>query len=653
MIGRVSKGTIEQTGWLGCFFLAYVSSFYLSGRFPAGLGLDPSWQAVLEYAVEHHFHFGREITFSYGPLGFLKASFSQGHLIGARVAFAFWCSGVTALSAVALARRMSGWARYAFLAWLIAFPIDIYADHQEFFVMAYGTVLLLSYEGRQRWQVPVFLLVFIVLALIKFTFLMAAVASLGIIAGVKTLQKRTGEGVLLSAALSLGFVAFWLALGQTLTDLPHWIRQGLDMSLGYSAAMSSVPQASVLLACVASLFLFFVALALVIKKVTVSLPQTGILLTVMLYVFLACKEGFVRADLHVFTFIWFLPLAFGFLYLRDILGALPFPSRLLMTGLYTGVMVLNLAAYSRQPSLLVWRLADWPSRMIENLGIIGNTLFGKAEDEFAIRRYPENTWEPVLARTRREVGDESVDVFNFLQWAALANGMNYHPRPMFQGCTAYTPYLQGLNEAYFRSSNPPHFVLFNQQTIDERFPTLDDSAALNYVLNNYVPVARDGAFLILRHATTEEISFQLVHEQILRFGEELDVSPWARAPLFMSASMPPSLFGRFIALAYQSRPLYIRVVRPSAQERYRFVPIMAERPFLLSPLLQNNDDVLDLYGAFPGKVLHHVIFEKPKRVSMQLRDTFTVRLYTAPGFLRSVRDKLDRRALAALKGVAF
>lgn len=142
-----------------------------------------------------------------------------------------------------------------------------------------------------------------------------------------------------------------------------------------------------------------------------------------------------------------------------------------------------------------------------------------------------------------------------------------------------------------------------------------------------------GKFLVLEQTAAEDISFQLVREQRLRYEEKLDVSPWGRAPLFMSVSMHPSLSGRVTSFLFQPRPLAIIISRGTLRERYRFVPSMAERPFLLSPVLNTNSDVLGLYSGTPWNSVESVAFERPRHGSAQFQDTFTVRIYSAPGFL--------------------
>src|SRR5688572_11049142 len=46
---------------------------------PSG-GLDPSWRMAMGYGAEHDWQFGKEVVFTYGPLGYLLASTNSGGL---------------------------------------------------------------------------------------------------------------------------------------------------------------------------------------------------------------------------------------------------------------------------------------------------------------------------------------------------------------------------------------------------------------------------------------------------------------------------------------------------------------------------------------------------------------------------------------------
>lgn len=622
--------------WIGCFCLVYVSSFFLGGLNPPSLTLDTSWQTVLEYAAERHFQFGRDIVFNYGPFGFLVTSFSQGHLIAARVAFAFFWSAVVAISAMELARRTARWASYPLLAWLVVFALSRDFDQIAFFVMACGTLILLDGDRAPRWRIPVFILAFAVLSLIKFTYLVAAAASLLIVVGVRFLEKKFRGGLALAALACAAFLACWIGAGQSVINLPSWIRKSLEITLGYSSAMSTPPKDKVFIALVVALILFVWAWSRIIKNVALRLPQIGMILTLALYVFMAWKEGIVRADAHVFVFLLFLPLASSFLFLRDSWGGLSSRSKSLLVKLYCGIIAICLlTAHFQEANSIVRPVSDLPARFADRARMIEKAIRGQADGLYPQRTNLSLDHEPHLDAAKAAIGNSTVDVMNYYQWAALANQMNYRPRPVIQGYSAFTPALQNLNGDYFRSSARPQFILLSQQAIDSRFPTLEDSAALNFALANYAPVVQDDGFLVLRQSSAVNPSFQLVDRQVLRFGEQLDVRRWARRPLFLSVIIRPSLVGRFVEFIYQPPPLYVRISEGEDQKRYRLVPEMAKLPFLLSPMLDNNDDVLALYNASPAKVVESLMIEPPRRRAYEFEPTLDVRLYTATSFPES------------------
>ena len=189
-------------------------------------------------------------------MGFLSTRTSLGHLLGARIAFAFFWSALVALAATALAKRLPGWVRYAFLAWLVVFTLSEGLDQTAFFVMAYGAVLLLIDNPKQRWQAPLFVFAFIVLSLIKLSFLTAAFGSLALVVVCWIGQRKILKAIVLALAAPAGFVAGWVALGQSPSHLAPWLRHALELESGYSAAMNLVPKTPVLCAALAALALF-------------------------------------------------------------------------------------------------------------------------------------------------------------------------------------------------------------------------------------------------------------------------------------------------------------------------------------------------------------------------------------------------------------
>jgi len=650
-----SPRTARWIGWPACFTLVFISAFSLSGTRPPRLDLDPSWQVALEYAETHRLQFGTQIVFTFGPLGFLSAPTSLGHLVGARVAFAFLWSGIVALAATSLAKRLTGWIRYGFLAWLVVFTLSEGLDQTGFFVMASGAMLLLSDNPKHRWQAPGYGLALIILSLIKGSFLTAGIVSLGLVTVCLIWQRKIRDAIVLAVTILAAFAASWMALGQSMSHLAPWFRHGWELQSGYSAAMNLVPKTPVFYSALGALALFVVAFFATIARTRGGTTTWGILITIVQYVFLAWKEGFTRSgDWHVFVFLWFLPLSLVFC-LRDDIAVAPSPSPewVLKITLWAS-MALCLIAAHYQISGFAWRqMAGWPGRIGHNTKLVIATLGGRANNAYAGCRDASQDAMLRLDRAKDVIGTQSVDVMNYLALAAVVNRMNYRPRPVFQGFVAYTPVLQDLNAAYFRSQDRPRFVLLRQQATDGRFPMTEDSAALDYVLNNYVPVARDGTFLVLQQRSTREPAFEFVHEQTLHFGQSIDLRPWVKGPLFMSVAIHPTLVGQVAALLYQPQPLHMRVSTARGDRRYRLVPSMVERPFLVNPILESNFDVMNLFTAQLGQPAAEVEFERPPHGAFEYQDHLSVRLYNCPDFPGAARRIPVPRMLADVQGEVF
>jgi hypothetical protein len=652
---RMPSQTARRIAWLGCFILVFVSAFFLSGTRHPPMELDPSWNAALEYATAHHRQFGTQIIFTFGPLGFLAARTSLGHLLGARIAFAFFWGALVALTATTLAKRLPGWVRYAFLAWLVVFTLSEGLDQTAFWILASGALLLLTDNPRQRWQAPVYVFAFVILALIKASFFTAAFASLVLVFVCWVRRRKFKSAMILAVAAPAGFIGCWMVCGQSISHLVPWIQHGLELESGYSGAMNLVPKTSVLCAALAGLAVFAGALIAMMARVQSDFTNWAVIVTLAQCGFLAWKEGFTRSgDWHAFVFLWFLPLGIAFFLLKDLPGAPISSRRWILQFAFAASMVLALVGAHFQIPGFAWKqVTAWPRWFARNTQAIVATLSGHSDALYADCRDPQNLHMLVLDHAQDVIGNESVDVMNYLQLAAVINNMNYQPRPVFQGFVAYSPALQRLNEEYFQSGRRPHFVILCQQATDGRFPALEDSAALNYVLNNYVPVARDGRFLILRQQTAEDAELHLVHEQTLQLGEKLDLRPWVSGPLFMSVEIHPSLLGRAVTILYQQYPLYMRVSKNQQEERYRIVPSMAEWPFLVSPLLNTNFDVMNLYASQPGKEVDSATFERPEHESYEFRNTLKVRLYAAPSFPHAAKAIPVSRILADVQGRVF
>lgn len=634
-------GINSRYAWAACFVVVYVSSFILSGVSAPLSDLDPSYQLVLEYARAHDFQFGKDIVFTFGPLGFLNTWVSQGLFPVQRILFALAWSGVVSWSVIGLARQIPGPLKFIFLVWFLVYSNTGWLEQHASLVMAYGCIVLMGDVRERKSASLIFLTFFAFLALIKFTFFMVVVVSIIVCALVQIGKRNYMSTICMLVYFGAIFVFLWIAAGQKCVNLLPWVRGSYEIAAGYTEAMTLIPKTGVLIACTIAGAMYLISLVVIIRSVRLHVSSVGILAVTSAYVFLSWKHGFVRADGHVMSFIFFLPLAYSVLLSDTFQKTMVKKPRLYLASLFLGAVILcNWAADFQEPGIMLTKLICWPQNMVGNSRHILNAVSGRWENSFeALRSGQQSERIPDLPVVRTLIGRSSVDVVNYEQWAALANNLNYRPRPVIQGYSAYTPYLQDLNLSFYQSNKRPQYVLFNMESIDRRFPALDDAPVLLYLLNNYKPVAKEGGFLVLRASpgNFRDARPVLIHEQKIAFGEELDLSAYKNRPLIMRVSIQPTFVGRIIKFLFQSPVLAMNTRMNGKLISYRFISSMADRGFVVSPLLLTNKDVNNYYDGATVGCADTISFSAPEYASIQLNKTITVRLYMQRN---SIKDTL-------------
>lgn len=615
--------------WTLYFFLAYISSYFLSGISAPLPDLDQSYQVVLEYARIHDFQFGRDIVFTFGPLGFLNAEVSQGLLLYNRILFALAWSGMVAWSTICLARQMSGPMKFVFLVWFLVYSHS--GGLHAFLVIAYGCMILMGEVWENKATAAAFLITFALLALNKFTFFMAVTVSIILCVLVQIGKRNIKSSFVIMIFYGVVFIALWSFAGQHLENLLPWLRGSFEIADGYTDAMTIFPKVSVLTFSTVALLMFLAALLVVFQTARLNYSSIGILLVTITNVFLTWKNGFVRADAHTMGFILFLPLVFSVLLNEKLQKTMHRKPRLYVATFFMGVVLLcNWAADFQSPGIMLTKVIDWPSYMIGNSRLILHSFTGRWENCFeSLRMSQQMKQVPDLPIARSIVGKAPVDVINYTQWAALANNLNYHPRPVIQGYSAYTPYLQDLNLSFYQSENRPQYVLFRMETIDERFPALDDAALLPYILRNYKPVAKDGDFLVLQASPkiASGTKLTLFHEQTVAFGEFFNLPVYNNDLLIMQVEVKSTFFGGLLKFLFQAPVLTMNTIMNGTKTSYRFIPAMAERGFVVSPLLLTNNDVTRYYNGSTGNRADSISFSKSGYDFGQTSDAVTIRLY--------------------------
>ncbi|MCW2982149.1 MAG: hypothetical protein JWO14_3876 [Solirubrobacterales bacterium] len=477
--------------WVGGLIVALLG--WRVGMNPPGVGLDASWNAGLAMGVHDGLHWGKELVWTYGPLGFLQTQLVwftdqtvltflyQGLLhvifcvalvwaLGRRLALLLACVGAFVAVTVLPLLELSLLSAVIASFWLLEEPrSDRFLNA---FVIAAAT-----------FAAPAALIKLSTGPLVPLVLLIALI-------GARVGGRRIA---LFVGLLVVELLALWLLAGQSLGDIPAFVRHSIQISSGYSAAMLRSTEVAPWRVTAATLGAIGVSVALVVVAWLAPYRDrrgrwAGTLL-VALAAFAIYKEGVVRVDAGHLT-VYFanacvLWIAVGFA-----------PGRrwfIPAVALLVFLASLPLRPAGTADNLNPFSNLHYAFDQARNLAGPGRRAAAMEDG----RRGLKATYalEPgALAAVR----GHTVAVEPWEAGAAWAYHLDWLPQPVFQNYSAYTPALDRMNAATIESPDGPERLLReNAQVVDAEFPTPDiDNRFLGWdppeqaraVLCNFAPL---------------------------------------------------------------------------------------------------------------------------------------------------------------------
>jgi hypothetical protein len=271
------------------------------------LGLDPSWQLVLQYAGEKGFKFGEDFIFTYGPLGFLSTRVDFEINKTLLLIFDIFI-GIQILCVFRLISQ-----QYHAIA-VILFGLGywsmagLHTSHLNFTLLFLSLFWTKLYLEQNKW---IHLILFSVLNSISWfiklnTGLIGVFFSIVLVFAYRFTKKNPNvkDGfVLIFHILFLASLAIYFNI-----HFGAYVSNGLEIVRGYSDAMHYL--AKPLFIVYGFLFCFLLSIILFqnLKTLTGSLYATAVLAVFLLNYFILFKQAFVRADQHVYTFFQVMPM---------------------------------------------------------------------------------------------------------------------------------------------------------------------------------------------------------------------------------------------------------------------------------------------------------------------------------------------------------
>ncbi len=551
---------------------------------PPRTSLEESWNETLIHAAAQHWQFGKDLVFTYGPLGYLTSPYHLG-LEGAAVRIAWETVGKLILAAglVYAIRRKSVLTQLAFVSGSI-WSSWIFGGTFYLVVIGILIVEVMLSRDEKLWVQLCFVVGLAFLAQIKFTNLVLAGFGIGVAVGYFGWIGRPRTAGSLAAAFLVALLLWWTVAGQDVMNFGPYLSASWKMASGYSASMGVDETMGVFLTGLTISIGWLIFVCQLACRKTERRNALAVAAFLAFNAFIWWKYGFTRADGHTNS-----------LYLATILFSIVLPASLSKGTKLQWFWVFGLL------SLLAFRNNE-PALFPVSFKYSLTRLKGNLADLAHCTSFPQR-WENqlgaaemanLLPATNGIVGSNRIDLVSYDQGLLLLNRLNFTPRPVFQGYSVYLPALGRLNLDFYRSRSAPDFILWRQETIDSRFPTIDDAQLYPEIPRSYSVAGHEAGFILLKKTApvpSTPLDKVLIVKGRLKFHDSLRVPPSHGRPIWLQTGFRLSKLGIARAAFYKPPQLFMTVADTNgALSTWRILPDVAADGFVLSPLLLTTAD---------------------------------------------------------------
>jgi hypothetical protein len=565
--------------------------------FPGGYnaleaGLDSSWMYGLSDLAGSGYLFGRDVAFTYGPLGFLVNPLGGGWRLTAGVAC--WALlHVVLFGAIAANLRRLRWKLACFCAgYILLIGLGLWREYRV--LAAVIALVMLSLEDG-AWQPAAGAAVLSVFALeMKWSTGLAAIA---VTAGSWLVLFRGSAGDRRAALSGIGgFAASITAAMFFLHRSPEyfwdWMRSSTEIGSGYSAAMSlEGPNGPLALAALSALVL--TALFLMVQP-----PVRARLLLCAVPAFIAFKHGFVRQggqSMAFFSAACLFPL---------IVSAAPSASVRDTKRLLAGFGVLFAIAVIYGANYVSYPAVTWNGfERLLTLRTGAENVYGVLHLQQlreSLRGGGKTLAKDVLpAEWQARLREASVSIVPWELSIGAVNPIHMRPIATLQLYVAYTTYLDNLTAGAFAQRGADYLIV-SHEGLDGRNPFLDTPATWRAIMSNYeladsdIPGRR--ALLIRKPPRAEQL--RKAAGGFARLGEWIEVPATSRL-LYGGLKLDYSAWGKLARTFYHMPEARIELHRKSGRdEKYRLLTETAANGALLNYPPANQEELEDLLQGY-------------------------------------------------------
>jgi hypothetical protein len=613
--------------WIVTAIFIFIIFLPLPG--PIYTGLDPSWQYAISYASSEKLAYGKDIIFTYGPLGYLihgaviDGNFWAITLFRCFIHFALFIVFVTELTKL---YRSKKWLHLsALILTIVLFYIfGAETDYAILFIF----LIIIPYESslNKKYHLVLYSLFMGAIAgfclTTKFSLGICTIGS-GILYYGGNLAgniKQRKNSVKYSSQLAIFTIAaLWTTsiildgLSKENASLADYLKNYLTLSSGYSSAMSyAASQWEVAYALLQVILILFLLITTAKNKHN----PIGYSVCLAFVLWITFKHGLIRQDVHIVFFVKFMPLL-AYLCLRN---EVRLGQKMFFGHLVQYLTLLTLFIYLFVPSPFGQHL---PNYLVNIKQIVSFTNFyNKLKYSLDLTKYKDI----ILKSSQENLSEMKLpsDVIKALQNKPLdivpweislipANNLTWQPRPVFQSYSAYTSSLDNINSESLVRNNPEN-IIYHFSSIDKRHPFFDEPETFfnmfcNYHISSQFPdfisTEKLNQIIILeRRKYSISSEAKKVNTFSMRWNEYTIVENRDKELVRAKIRIKYSMIGKMYKTLFRSPPVSINLTYADGQERsHRIIPENANNGVIISHLPRSSNEALRLFqGELPIQV---------------------------------------------------
>ena len=319
--------------------------------------------------------------------------------------------------------------------------------------------------------------------------------------------------------------------------------------------------------------------------------------------FIIFKDGFVRADLHMFIFFFSAIPLISLLYFFENEEKI---KKQLFHSILMIAIISNMAFQVYTPSY------DPILTVVKNIKKIPyrDLVLGEFQTNFisAMKRGKENA--KFSDRILEKLKGKTIDIFPWDISYIFFNNIDYEARPCMQSFNVASKRLDELNSEKLVSESSPDYLMYAIGSIDDRHPFWDESITkltmlTHYEVNDTVVLksesynSKKNEFILLKKRQYELKMVEIASNSIIyEIGDTLKI-PTSDNLLYLYADFQYSFFGKIRRLLYQPKRISAEIFYDNSESSFNIAVI----PILKNGVLINKKVITfeDAYTFFESQ----------------------------------------------------